>query len=117
VIGGAVADFIVERCLVEVKTTIDPVLRSLLLWQLLGYVLLDFHDRYRIDEVAVYMARQAMLLRWPLLSFMQEMAGGPVDLAAARRDFEDVVREAKLGLDPWDLLESGRMVRLSREEA
>lgn len=116
-IGGADADFIVERCLVEVKTTIDPVLRSLLLWQMLGYVLLDLDDRFRIDKVAVYMARQAMFLRWPLRTFMQEMASAPVDLAAVRRDFEDVLREAKLGLDPWDLVESGRMVRLSREGA
>lgn len=113
-IGGADADFIVERCLAEVKTTIDPVLRSLLVYQLLGYVLLDFDDRFRLDEVAVYMSRQSILVRWPLQPFMEALAGGPVNIPSVRQDFEGVVRDAKLAVSLADLLASGRMVHLRR---
>jgi len=113
-IGGADADFIVERCLVEVKTTIDPVLRSLLVYQLLGYVLLDFDNRFRLDEVAVYMSRQSILVRWPLQPFMEALAGRPVNIPSVRQDFEGVVRDAKLAVSLADLLASGRMVHLGR---
>ena len=41
-IGGADADLIVENCLIELKTTTKPDFeRKVLLYQLLGYVLLD----------------------------------------------------------------------------
>lgn len=105
VIGGADADFVVGRSLIEVKTTIDPVLRSILLWQILGYVLLDFDDHFHIDEVGVYMSRQALLVRWPLQTFMEQLAGRPMDLATARRDFERMLRGAGLGIDEWSVEE------------
>lgn len=113
-IGGADADFVVERCLVEVKTTIKPVLRSLLVYQMLGYVLLDFDDRFSLDEVAVYMSRQSTLVRWPLQAFMEALAGEPVSLPVIRRDFERMLSSAGLAVSLADILASGRMVRMSR---
>lgn len=43
-IGSADADFLVDGCLVEVKTTKRPASRREDLYQLLGYALLDFEN-------------------------------------------------------------------------
>lgn len=66
-VGGADGDLMLGDCLVEVKTTKDPSPEALrALRQLLGYVLLDYHDEYRIRSVGIYFSRQALLYTWPL---------------------------------------------------
>ncbi|MEU5948621.1 hypothetical protein ABZ793_24110 [Micromonospora sp. NPDC047465] len=60
--------------------------------QLLGYVLLDYSDRFTLDTVAVYAARFGHYTAWPLSELCARMAGHPVDLAALRQDFAEVVR-------------------------
>lgn len=76
-IGGADADLILDRCLIELKTTVDPKrgLRDLC-WQLLGYALLDFDDRFLLDSVAVYFTRQHKLVRWKLTEMMDVLSDG-----------------------------------------
>jgi len=57
-LGGADADFILGGLLVDCKATRHP--RSLgrdELYQLAGYLLLDYDDRYRIDRVGHRMRR------------------------------------------------------------
>jgi hypothetical protein len=89
-IGGADADLIVDRCLIELKTTINPrrfADRSWP-WQLLGYVLLDFGDRYIISGVGVYLSRQGALIRWPLREFMASLSGDRMlSLSKTRQEF------------------------------
>lgn len=92
-IGGADADLIVDGCLVDIKATVDPR-RSLApaLYQLLGYVLLDYTDRYGIQEVALYLARQGKPLRWPLKHLLCAMSGGEAaPLHEMRKRFREVV--------------------------
>lgn len=89
---AADADLIVDACLVEVKCTVDPG-RGLVqtLAQLLGYVLLDYEDQYKIDSAAIYFARQGRLLRWSLA----ELMGGAVTqngLRALRAEFRELLR-------------------------
>lgn len=89
---AADADLIVDACLVEVKCTVDPG-RALVqtLAQLLGYVLLDYEDQYKIDSAAIYFARQGRMLRWSLA----ELMGGAVTqngLGALRAEFRELRR-------------------------
>jgi hypothetical protein len=65
-IGGADGDLILGDCLVEIKTTLNPRWNRDWLYQLLGYVLLDYTDRYRIRSIGIYLARQSVFVRWRL---------------------------------------------------
>lgn len=95
-IGGADADLIVDRCLIDVKTTVAPKLRKEMLYQLLGYVLLDYDDEYGIDSVAFYLSRQGIFIRWPLLPFLETlMETHNVSLADLRSAFRNAVWDAR----------------------
>ncbi|MBI3965791.1 MAG: hypothetical protein HY329_09165 [Chloroflexi bacterium] len=49
-VGGADADLIVDGCLIDIKTTVQPRREvPIALYQLLGYTLLDYDDRYGIN--------------------------------------------------------------------
>lgn len=74
-VGGADADLVLGNCLVDIKATINPKLTTKMLYQLLGYALLDYTDRYRIREVAIYFARQQKLVRWSLEDLIGTLAG------------------------------------------
>jgi hypothetical protein len=94
-VGGADADLILDGCLIDIKATVKPRVDPLWLYQLLGYVLLDYTDRYRISEVAIYLARQQVTLRWPLDGFLASMAGGDVPaLGEVRARFQGVASTA-----------------------
>jgi hypothetical protein len=97
-IGGADADLIVDGCLLDVKTTVDPKFtRTRVLYQLLGYALLDYDDRYEIDAVGVYLSRQALLLRWPLQPLLEQLLGrDDVSLTDLRLSFRDAVLAARV---------------------
>jgi hypothetical protein len=61
--GFGIADLIAGRSLVEIKTVLEPAGRfEQWLNQLLGYVLLDWYDTFRLDTVAVYLGWQAKLM-------------------------------------------------------
>lgn len=64
--GRSEADLLVDGLLVDIKTTVTPKVKTEMLYQLLGYALLDYADEYEIRWVGVYMARQAHLVRWEL---------------------------------------------------
>ena len=63
-VGGADADLILDRRLIEIKTTTHARLDKSWLLQLLGYVFLDWEDRYRIDGLGILYSRQATFARW-----------------------------------------------------
>jgi hypothetical protein len=91
-VGGADADLILDRRLIEIKTTADARLDQGWLLQLLGYVLLDLDDEYRIDGLGVLFARQAALARWPLGDVLRRVgAGGMAALPRLRAEFRDLV--------------------------
>jgi len=96
-VGGADAEFVVGRCLIEVKATVQRKWPwADWLRQLAGYVLLDYSDRYRFNEVGLYLARQGVLIRWPLNDFLGALAGRPVrSLTALRASFRKTARVAR----------------------
>ena len=92
-IGGADADLIAASCLVDIKTTVDPKFsRNRLLYQVLGYVLLDYDDAYAIDSIGIYLSRQGLLVRWPLAPLLETLlAGEKASLRELRSSFRDAV--------------------------
>jgi hypothetical protein len=101
-VGGADADVIARGLLVEWKVKLGDrrdgrrrcSLRQKVIYQLLGYLLLDYDDAYRIDALGIYAARYAYLVTWPLGELLEELAGGPVDLVNVRTEFRTVVQAA-----------------------
>lgn len=87
-VGGADADLIIDGCLIDIKTTINPKLSANWLYQLLGYVLLDYNNRYEIEQVGIYFARQQKLIQWSLESLLRDLAVSEVPpLNELRRQF------------------------------
>lgn len=99
-VGGADADLIVGTCLVDIKTTIDPAIKSDYLHQLLGYVLLDYNDKYAIDEVAVFSARYCKMHRWNIVELIQELSGdSEMSIAKAKNTFRIAITNEQIRQD------------------
>ncbi|MEN2424373.1 hypothetical protein AABB02_40515 [Streptomyces rimosus] len=69
-VDGADADWIAKDLLIDVKATKDPdALPASTIYQLAGYLLLDYNDNYRLNEAGWYHARTGTLVSWPLNTF------------------------------------------------
>lgn len=91
-VGGADADLIVEGCLIDIKATVNPLpFKPMDAYQLISYALLDFEDEYHITSVAVYLARQTMLLSWPVQDFVSLLSDGQSSVESLRRDLRQVL--------------------------
>ena len=91
-IGGADADLIVNGTLIDIKATITQKIRPDWLWQLLGYVLLDYSDHHRINSIGLYMARQGIFFQWDLEEAMRALClGEPPSIEELRNEFERIV--------------------------
>jgi hypothetical protein len=92
--GYGVADLIVGRSLVEIKTVLEPAGRfGPWLNQLLGYVLLDWFDTFRLDTVAVYLGWQAKLVAIPLADLLSAASRGhPPSLEELRAKFRQEIQ-------------------------
>lgn len=60
--------------------------------QLLGYTLMDYSDTYRLHTIGVYAVRFGYLAAWPLADLGRRMSGQPIDLAARRTQFAQLLR-------------------------
>lgn len=70
-VGGADADFVLAEALVDCKATIRPErMGRAELYQLAGYLLLDYSDNYSIDTVGLYLSRQGALIDWSIADFL-----------------------------------------------
>lgn len=86
------ADLILDGYLFDIKATINPKVTSELLYQLLGYILLDYSDSYSISGAGFYFARQGLWLHWPLDQFLKELTKqDDVSLDELRIRFEQVI--------------------------
>ena len=103
-VGGADADFILGSGLYEIKTVQRP--REQLterLRQLIGYLLLDWNDRYGLETAGFYFARQGEFVSWPVAFLIRETTGDAgttlADLRAAfkARAEERAVRPSRVG--------------------
>ncbi len=85
-IGGADADMIVDGTLIDIKTTVKQEIKPDWLRQILGYVLLDYSDSYRINSIGLYMSRQGILCQWDLQEAVQDLGPGKPQTIDALRD-------------------------------
>ena len=85
-IGGADADFILGGLLLDCKATTRPRrLEIPEIYQLAGYLLLDYDDQYRIDRVGLYLSRQGHMITWTVPEFLQR-AGAIEPLPVLRHE-------------------------------
>lgn len=93
-IGGADADFILDGLLLDCKATKTPwKLGREEIYQLAGYLLLDYDDKYGIDHVGLYLSRQGGLLTWPTTGFLN-LLGATIPLPQLRRALQQHLRDA-----------------------
>lgn len=87
--GGGDGDLIVDGCLIDIKTTLDPSLDKLWLYQLLCYTLADHEDKYHIRKVAILYARQGIILTWELDDLLSIMcnSSSPIDLQELKQQY------------------------------
>lgn len=73
-IGGADADYILDGLLLDCKATKDPRrLGREEIYQLAGYLLLDYDDQFNIDRVGLYLSRQGGLIIWSTEEFLRRL--------------------------------------------
>ena len=96
-VGGADADMVIDNTLIDIKTTIRPEIKSDWIWQLLGYVLLDYSDKHEISGIGVYMARQGIFLKWDLDEVITGLcSGGLYSIEELRSEFKEIVERRGL---------------------
>ena len=73
-LGGADADYILGGLLLDCKAATDPRrLGREEIYQLAGYLLLDYHDEYGINRVGLYLSRQGGLITWTTHEFLHRL--------------------------------------------
>ncbi len=87
-VGGADADLILGRTLLEVKTVRSASLAKRDLQQVVTYSLLDWDDQFGLDEVAMLAARHGVLVRWPLEELVAAASRGKFTLADVRAQLQ-----------------------------
>jgi hypothetical protein len=102
--GYGVADLVIGRTLLEVKLAVEPTAEDVVVWlrQLLGYVLLDRHDTFALDTIAVYCGWSGLLLTYPLPTLLSASGhGGPAAPARLRGDFGQLLADELDGYAAW----------------
>jgi hypothetical protein len=93
-VGGADADLIAAGLLIDVKSTSTPQkLDSNQIYQLAGYVLLDYSDRYHIHQAGWYQARAGLLVAWTVEEFFHRL-GARRPIADLRQRIADRLGDA-----------------------
>ncbi|WP_242891097.1 hypothetical protein [Actinomadura litoris] len=93
-LGGADADYILDGLLLDCKATTRPRrLGREEIYQLAGYLLLDYDDHYGINRVGLYLSRQGALITWTVEDFLRRL-GTTAPLPLLRRRFRSHLRAA-----------------------
>lgn len=88
------ADFILGGLLLDCKATREPrKLGREEVYQLAGYLLLDYDDQYGIERVGLYLSRQGGLITWSVADFLRRL-GATAPLPRLRAQFRDHLRKA-----------------------
>lgn len=92
-VGGADGDLIVDGCLWEIKTTVQTRAKRAWLYQLLGYLLLDYEDDHALERAGFLFPRQQAAVHWSVTQLIRALSG--------RADVEltDLRRAARVRLD------------------
>jgi hypothetical protein len=94
-LGGADADYILDGLLLDCKAATEP--RRLgrgEIYQLAGYLLLDYDDEYGINRVGLYLSRQGGLISWTTNEFLQGL-GATHPLPHLRASLRKQLRDAR----------------------
>ena len=106
-VGGADADIILNGWLLDLKATINPSISKLFLYQILGYVMLDYSNEYDIDAAGFYFQRQGLLFQWPVSELLNELSGGrSPSLEELRDNFQAMIVEEGLRTPRLDVKRS-----------
>jgi hypothetical protein len=90
------ADLVAGGMLTELKTTSKkPSLGITDLWQILGYVLMDYIDEFAITDAALFSARYGYLAQWDLGTLLPQLAGRPVAVQALRAEFRQLLEACR----------------------
>jgi len=90
------ADLVAGGLLAELKTTIKkPSLGVTDLWQMLGYVCMDYADEFAMTDVALFSARYGYLAQWNLDVLLSHLAGRSVTAAALRAEFRALLEACR----------------------
>ncbi len=92
-VGGADADLIVGNCLIDIKTTKSKRLSRTMAYQLVGYALLDYEDKYRIETLGFYLSRVPVLITWPVDKAIATMSNGLETLSGLRSDLKSLLTQ------------------------
>lgn len=88
------ADFILDGLLLDCKATKESRrLGREEIHQLAGYLLLDYDNQYRIDQVGFYLSRQGGLITWSAADFLRRL-GATTPLPRLRAQFRTHLRNA-----------------------
>ncbi|WP_331768183.1 hypothetical protein [Embleya sp. NBC_00896] len=103
-VGGADADLVCAGELIDCKATVAPSrLGTRELYQLAGYLLLDFDDHHRIRFVSLYLSRQGAMLGWHVNEFLP-LLGATASLCDLRTALQDLLvpsaEHVAVGPDP-----------------
>lgn len=85
-VGGADVDLIADDLLLEFKSTATPsMLGKRDFYQVLGYLILDYEDRYGLRRLGFYLSRFGRLVIWTVEDYLA--------LLGSRRPLDDLRRE------------------------
>jgi hypothetical protein len=96
-LGGADADLIADRLLVDFKSSKDrSVIRSVDVFQLVGYTLADLHDWYEIRAIGIQALRWRTRWTMPVDDLLKRLSGTTRTLDDWRQRFASVFPEETL---------------------
>lgn len=88
------ADYILDGLLLDCKATRDPRrLGREEIYQLVGYLLLDYDNQFGINQVGFYLSRQGRLITWRIDDFLDRL-GTNTTLSQLRTNFREHLRRA-----------------------
>ncbi|MDQ0935122.1 hypothetical protein [Streptomyces turgidiscabies] len=112
------ADLVVDGLLIDFKSDKRPHrFPKASAWQLLGYLLLDTADRYRIDTVGFYLSRSAVLASWPVEEYLDLLGTCRRDLTALRSVFAELLAGCRADAEPCTPEDEDRIRRLLQKLA
>lgn len=85
------ADLIASGLLLDLKTDSKFSLGITVLFQVIGYALLDFDNACGLTEIGIFSARYTHTATWDLGALLDELAGRPISLFAIRQEFRDLL--------------------------
>ncbi len=96
-VGGADADFILDGQLIDCKATIRPERMSRAeIYQLAGYLLLDYSDACAVTDVGLYLSRQGALIDWSVQEFL-DLLGCRLTLPELRAACQHALTDGSAG--------------------